>query len=44
MAEAVGGGLSVQLAVPAYGIAPGQAVVLYDGTRVIGSATVGAAH
>ena len=44
VAEVVGGGLSVQLAVPAYGIAPGQAVVLYDGTRVIGSATVGAAH
>ena len=44
VAEAVGGCLSVQLAVPAYGIAPGQAVVLYDGTRVIGSATVGAAH
>ena len=44
VAEVVGGGLWVQLAVPAYGIAPGQAVVLYDGTRVIGSATVGAAH
>jgi tRNA-specific 2-thiouridylase len=44
VAEAVGGSLVVQLAVPAYGIAPGQAVVLYDGTRVIGSATVGAAH
>ena len=25
---------------PAYGIAPGQAVVMYDGTRVVGSATI----
>jgi tRNA-uridine 2-sulfurtransferase len=27
---------------PAYGIAPGQAAVLYDGTRVVGSATISA--
>ena len=27
---------------PAYGIAPGQAVVIYDGTRVVGSATISA--
>ncbi|MFD0570095.1 tRNA 2-thiouridine(34) synthase MnmA [Kitasatospora gansuensis] len=32
--------LHVQLATPARGIAPGQAVVLYDGTRVVGSATI----
>jgi tRNA-specific 2-thiouridylase len=32
----------VRLAEPARGIAPGQAVVLYDGTRVIGSATIDA--
>ncbi len=25
---------------PAYGIAPGQACVIYDGTRVVGSATI----
>ena len=27
---------------PAYGIAPGQAAVIYDGTRVVGSATISA--
>ncbi|WP_020574747.1 tRNA 2-thiouridine(34) synthase MnmA [Actinopolymorpha alba] len=32
--------LRVELAEPAVGVAPGQAVVLYDGTRVIGSATI----
>ena len=32
--------LRVALAEPAFGVAPGQAVVLYDGTRVLGSATV----
>ncbi|MFH9353895.1 tRNA 2-thiouridine(34) synthase MnmA [Kitasatospora sp. NPDC017646] len=32
--------LHVRLDTPARGIAPGQAVVLYDGTRVIGSATI----
>ncbi|GAA2760491.1 tRNA 2-thiouridine(34) synthase MnmA [Actinopolymorpha rutila] len=32
--------LRVELAEPATGVAPGQAVVLYDGTRVIGSATI----
>ena len=39
VAEVVDGVLRVQLAAAAYGVAPGQAVVLYDGTRVIGSAT-----
>ncbi|MER7848635.1 tRNA 2-thiouridine(34) synthase MnmA [Kitasatospora sp. NPDC096077] len=34
--------LHVRLDTPARGIAPGQAVVLYDGTRVIGSATIAA--
>ncbi|MEA5154515.1 tRNA 2-thiouridine(34) synthase MnmA [Raineyella sp.] len=33
-------GLQVTLADPAFGIAPGQAVVLYDGDRVVGSATI----
>jgi tRNA-specific 2-thiouridylase len=35
-----GDGVDVQLLDPAYGIAPGQAVVVYDGTRVVGSATI----
>jgi tRNA-specific 2-thiouridylase len=39
-AELVGDELRVRLAVPARGVAPGQAVVLYDGDRVIGSATI----
>jgi tRNA-specific 2-thiouridylase len=39
-AELVDGELRVVLAEPARGIAPGQAVVLYDGTRVVGSATI----
>jgi tRNA-uridine 2-sulfurtransferase len=30
----------VVLAEPAYGVAPGQSVVLYDGTRVVGAATI----
>ncbi len=34
--------LRVALAEPATGVAPGQAVVLYSGTRVIGSATISA--
>ena len=37
----VGGeGVDVELGEPAYGIAPGQAVVVYDGSRVVGSATI----
>ena len=32
--------LHVELREPVRGVAPGQAVVLYDGTRVIGSATI----
>ncbi|WP_035797844.1 tRNA 2-thiouridine(34) synthase MnmA [Kitasatospora mediocidica] len=39
-AELVDGELRVTLARPLRGIAPGQAVVLYDGTRVVGSATI----
>jgi tRNA-specific 2-thiouridylase len=30
----------VRFTEPVRGIAPGQAVVLYDGTRVVGSATI----
>ncbi len=36
------GGVSIELLDPAYGIAPGQAAVIYDGTRVVGSATIAA--
>jgi len=32
--------LDVELHAPARGVAPGQAVVVYDGTRVVGSATI----
>lgn len=39
-AEVVGGELRVAFAAPVRGVAPGQAVVLYDGTRVVGSATI----
>jgi tRNA-specific 2-thiouridylase len=40
--ESAGDDLTVRLAVPARGVAPGQAVVLYDGDRVLGSATIDA--
>ena len=32
--------VTVDLLDPAQGIAPGQAVVVYDGSRVVGSATI----
>jgi tRNA-uridine 2-sulfurtransferase len=35
-------GVDIVLTDPAYGIAPGQAAVIYDGTRVVGSATISA--
>jgi tRNA-specific 2-thiouridylase len=35
-----GDGLVVRLARPVRGVAPGQGLVLYDGTRVMGSATI----
>jgi len=37
-----GDDVSVTLLEPASGIAPGQAVVVYDGSRVVGSATISA--
>ncbi|MDX6373125.1 MAG: tRNA-uridine 2-sulfurtransferase [Nocardioidaceae bacterium] len=37
---APGNTVDVELLDPAYGIAPGQAAVIYDGTRVVGSATI----
>jgi tRNA-specific 2-thiouridylase len=39
-AEMADGELRVDFAEPVRGVAPGQAVVLYDGTRVVGSATI----
>lgn len=36
----VGETVEIELLTPAYGIAPGQAAVLYDGSRVVGSATI----
>ncbi|UDY24515.1 tRNA 2-thiouridine(34) synthase MnmA [Nocardioides sp. Kera G14] len=33
-------GVEIELLDPAYGIAPGQAAVIYDGTRVVGSCTI----
>jgi tRNA-specific 2-thiouridylase len=35
--------LRVRLDEPTRGVAPGQSVVLYDGTRVVGSGTIRAA-
>jgi len=35
-------GFDVELLEPAYGVASGQAVVIYEGTRVVGSATIAA--
>ena len=34
--------MDIELLEPAYGIAPGQAAVVYDGSRVVGSATIAA--
>lgn len=39
---AAGDGVEVVLDAPVRGVAPGQSVVLYDGTRVVGSATIAA--
>ncbi len=43
-ARAIDGALEVRLEEPIRGLAAGQAVVLYDGDRVIGSATVETTH
>ena len=40
VAAPVGGELRVTFTEPVRGVAPGQAIVLYDGTRVVGSATI----
>jgi tRNA-specific 2-thiouridylase len=36
--------VEIELLAPAYGVAPGQAAVLYDGSRVVGSATIASAE
>ena len=41
--EAAAGQVRIELDEPAFGIAPGQAAVYYDGDRVVGSATITAA-
>jgi len=38
--ERDGDGLRIRLAAPARGVAAGQAAVLYQGDRVLGSATI----
>jgi tRNA-specific 2-thiouridylase len=43
-AWADGDRVEVRLEERVRGVAPGQSVVLYDGTRVVGSATIGSAH
>ena len=35
-----GGGFVLELDEPAYGVAPGQAAVLYDGDAVVGSGVI----
>ncbi len=40
MARVVGDGVEIALVDAASGIAPGQAAVIYAGSRVIGSATI----
>jgi tRNA-uridine 2-sulfurtransferase len=36
----IDGGFTLQLDAPAYGVAPGQAAVLYDGDAVVGAGTI----
>jgi len=40
LGAAVGQTVQVHLDASVRGVAPGQSVVLYDGTRVVGSATI----
>lgn len=40
----IGGEVEIELLEPAMGIAPGQAAVIYDGSRVVGSATIAKAR
>jgi tRNA-specific 2-thiouridylase len=38
--SATGGGFRLDLDMPAYGVAPGQAAVLYDDGAVVGAGTI----
>ena len=40
--DETGAEVEIELLDPAYGIAPGQAAVIYQGSRVVGSATIDA--
>ena len=42
--DASGEGVEIELLDPAQGIAPGQAAVVYDGSRVVGSCTISVAR
>ena len=42
LVRVVGDDVSIELRDPAQGIAPGQAAVIYDGSRVVGSCTISA--
>jgi tRNA-specific 2-thiouridylase len=42
--QVVGDTVDIELLEPAQGVAPGQAAVIYDGTRVVGSCTITSAH
>jgi tRNA-specific 2-thiouridylase len=44
LARVDGDRVSIELHEPAQGVAPGQAAVIYDGSRVLGSCTITAAH
>ncbi|MBA2444687.1 MAG: tRNA 2-thiouridine(34) synthase MnmA [Nocardioidaceae bacterium] len=44
IARVLGDEVEIELIEPASGIAPGQAAVVYDGTRVVGSATIASAR
>jgi tRNA-specific 2-thiouridylase len=44
VARVVEAGVEIELLEPASGIAPGQAAVIYDGSRVVGSATIAKAR
>ena len=44
MVEATSRGFRLELDEPAYGVASGQAAVLYDGEIVVGYGLIGASH
>jgi tRNA-specific 2-thiouridylase len=42
LVRVVGADVTIELRDPAQGIAPGQAAVIYEGSRVVGSCTISA--